>query len=572
MPTTDSRVSRRNFMKAAGIGAASTALGATTVSSAQASEWTDEFEVIVAGSGGAAFAGAIGALQNGATKVLMLEKAPIVGGTTAKSGGGSWVPNSWLMAEAGQADSREDFLRYCARVSFPELYKANQPSFGMLPNNFKLLEAFYDNASTIFKKLHDSGAYPIEMEIGWEGLPAPDYHGQIAENTGIRGRQTAPLNKEGKRGSGRDMIAAMSGWFAANGGTVLTEHRVVKILKDETGRVIGVQVDSPEGSKSFKASKGVIFGSGGFTHNVEMRSNFLRTPVLGGCAVPTNTGDLILMASEVGVKFGNLNEAWNQQEILEEVLAFSSVPSGLFFLGGNSSIAVNKFGKRMYDEKYVYPERTRSHQVYDQWTGDYPNLYQIFIFDEKARAFGGMGIPNPEAKLPKYVITADTIDELATKIQERFNSLADNIGPYPLDESFLAGLKETIERYNGFAATGKDLDFRRGEAPIDAHFHAVPAGLDRGVPNRYIAPISETGPYYAVLLAAGTLDTKGGPVYNEFGQVLNIHDEPIPGFYVAGNAGASPSGKSYLGGGGTLGLGVAFGYRAGEHAATQPAV
>lgn len=84
-----------------------------------------------------------------------------------------------------------------------------------------------------------------------------------------------------------------------------------------------------------------------------------------------------------------------------------------------------------------------------------------------------------------------------------------------------------------------------------------------------MAPISDTGPYYAVLLGAGALDTKGGPVYNENGQVLDIHDQPIPGMYVVGNAGASPSGKSYLGGGGTLGLGVTFGYMAGEHAASQ---
>src|SRR5690606_9725467 len=85
-----SRVSRRGFMKAAGLGAAGTALGAVTVTSAQAQEeWDEQFDVVVAGSGGAAFAGAIGALHGGVS-VVMLEKAPFIGGTTAKSGGGSW--------------------------------------------------------------------------------------------------------------------------------------------------------------------------------------------------------------------------------------------------------------------------------------------------------------------------------------------------------------------------------------------------------------------------------------------------------------------------------------------------
>jgi succinate dehydrogenase/fumarate reductase flavoprotein subunit len=150
-------------------------------------------------------------------------------------------------------------------------------------------------------------------------------------------------------------------------------------------------------------------------------------------------------------------------------------------------------------------------------------------------------------------------------IQERFDSLADKIGPYPLDPDFLPNLQDEIAKYNGYAATGIDLEFHRGEAPIDSHFHPVP--IDRGLPNRYIAPISHTGPFYAMLLGAGTLDTKGGPVYNEHAQVLDIHDQPIPGLYAAGNCGSNPSGKSYLGGGGTLGTGTTFGYVAGEHAA-----
>ena len=565
--TETSRVSRRGFIKAAGLGAAGTALGATTIPTAQERQWDETADVICVGSGGSAFAGAIAALDNGAS-VIMLEKAPFTGGTTAKSGGGLWVPNSHHMQAAGLQDNRDDFLRYCAKVSFPELYRdTDTVNYGLPASQIKLLETFYDNASRIVKALDDSGAMPTHMAMSWDNRPASDYHGQIAENAGIKGRQTSPEQEDGSEGYGATMIDFMQTYAEDKGALIHTDHRVIRIIKDETGRVVGVEAETPEGVRSFRANKGVIFGSGGFTQNPEMRTQFLRTPVMGGCAVPTNEGDLILMASEVGVKFGNLNEAWNQQEILEEVLEFSSVPSGVFFLGGDSMIAVNKYGKRMYDEKYVYPERTRSHQVYDQWTGDYPNLYQVMIFDEKAREFGGMLIPEPGTELPSHIITADTLEALETAIQARFDSLADRIGTYKLDAAFLANLKETITRFNGFAETGVDPDFHRGEAPIDAFFHAVP--VDRGLPNPYIAPIAETGPYYAILLSAGTLDTKGGPVYNENGNVVDIHGEPIPGFYVAGNAGASPSGKSYLGGGGTLGLGVTFGYLAGEHAARQ---
>ncbi|WP_373352958.1 FAD-binding protein [Pseudoroseicyclus sp. CXY001] len=561
-----SRVSRRGFMKAAGLGAAGTSMGVVTVSSAQAQSWDQETDVIAVGSGGAAFAGAVGAIDNGA-EVIMLEKAPYTGGTTAKSGGGFWIPNSPYMRAMGIEDSKEDFLRYCARVSFPELYNDQSETYGLYDLQLKLLDTYYDNAARVVETLNDSGALPSTMALSWEGEPGSDYHAQLAENAGIRGRQTSTRNEDGTEGFGADMIYYFENYVLDHGGEILTSHRVTKIVREEDGRVIGVVADTPDGERMFRARKGVIFGSGGFTHNKQMRTTYLRTPVMGGCAVPTNEGDLILMASEIGAKLGNLNEAWNQQEILEEVLEYSSVPSGVFFLGGDSMIAVNRFGQRMYDEKYVYPERTRSHQAYDIFNGDYPNLYQMMIFDEKAREFGGFLIPQPGADLPKHVITGATWEELAANIQARFDSLASEIGSYKLADNFTEALAETVTRFNGFAETGVDEDFHRGEAPIDRFFHAIP--LDRGYPNPYMAPISEEGPYYAILLAAGTLDTKGGPVFNENAQVISTRDEPIPGLYVAGNAGASPSGKSYLGGGGTLGLGITFGYMAGEHAASQ---
>lgn len=563
-----SRVSRRDFIKAAGLGASSVALGATLVSGAAAQEieWDETADVIAVGSGGAALAGAIGAIDNGAT-VIVLEKGPVIGGTTIKSGGGCMVPNNHHMVAAGLSDDRDDFLRYCARVAFPELYRENSPTYGLYEETFRLLEVTYDEAARVFEHLDETGAFPTLLALSWEGKASPNYHGQLPESAGVLGRQVSPRNASGSMGFGADMIMPMSNYVREKGGSILTGHRVTRILRNDEGRVIGVEAVSGGETRRIGANKGVIFGSGGFTHNPYMRTNYLRTPILGGCAVPTNTGDLVHMASEVGAKFGNMQEAWNQQVVLEEVLAFSSVPSGVFFLGGDSAIAVNKFGKRMYDEKYVYPERGRSHQVYDMFQGDYPNLYQIFIFDESAREFGGMLIPGPDADLPGHVISGDSIEELAANIQARFDSLEDQIGPYPLDPDFVANLTETIARYNGFAETGVDEDFHRGEAPIDSFFHAVP--VDRGNPNPYMAPISDTGPYYAVLLGAGALDTKGGPVFNEHGQVVNIHDEPIEGLYVAGNAGASPSGKSYLSGGGTLGIGVTFGYLAGEHAATQ---
>jgi 3-oxosteroid 1-dehydrogenase len=568
---TDCRISRRKFMTAAGLGGAATVLGAITISSAEAKTWDSEVDVIVVGSGGAAFAGATGALQNGAS-VTMLEKASIVGGTTAKSGGGCYVPNNDQMKLLGIQDSREDWLRYCARTAFPELYRSNDPMFGLYESHFRLLESYWNNSARIFRKLDESGAMPVALptvkgRLGFDGLPTPDYLGHLPEAKGIRGRSVSPRKPDGSFGIGSTMIASFRSYVEGKGVKILTEHRVVKIIQDQTGRVVGVTAKTSGGDKTFRAKRGVIFGSGGFTHNKQMASNFLRTPIVGGCAVATNEGDLVLMASEVGAKLGNMNEAWNMQCVLEEAFEFSALPFGAFMLGGDSMIVVNKSGMRMYDETFVYSERARSHQIHDLWMGDYPNLYQIMIFDEAARKFGGQLVPAPDDQLPAHIITGNTLEALTAAIEEKFTSLADRIGPYPLNPSFLDNLRKTIARYNELAISGIDTDFHRGEAPITRRYIKVP--YDRGLPNHYMAPISDSGPYYAWILGASTLDTKGGPVYNEHGQVVNVHDKPIPGLYAAGNCGSSPSGKSYFGGGATLGSALTFGYLAGEHAATH---
>ncbi len=70
-----------------------------------------------------------------------------------------------------------------------------------------------------------------------------------------------------------------------------------------------------------------------------------------------------------------MNEARLQEEILEEVLEFASVPSGVWFLTGDSMVTVNKFGHRVYDEKHVYNERTRVHYTWDPQAGEYTNLF-----------------------------------------------------------------------------------------------------------------------------------------------------------------------------------------------------
>lgn len=554
-----SRVSRRDFFRLASAGAAGTALGVTTIASAEAAEWDETTDVVVVGSGGAALAAAAGALMAGA-KVSIFEKGPVAGGTTSKSGGQYWVPNSPFMQAAGIEDPRDGALRYMARLAFPTYYRAGHETLGLSQYQYDMLSAYYDHAGTTFDTLNKEGALLSAMAISGDGEPVPDYFAHLEEDIPKRGRTTDPLNADGKPGYGGDITRMLGEYAEKHGSPIVTDTQVSRIILDADRQVVGVEITDYDGTRTVRAIKGVVFGSGGFTQNAEMRQNYLRMPVLGGCAVPTNQGDLVHLAIEVGAKLGNMNEAWLQQEVLEEVLEFSSVPSGTWFLGGDSMIAVNKYGERLYDEKFVYNERTRSHLMWSPGKSEYTNYYQFMIFDDHAVASGGMLMPPADADMPGYVIQGETLEALAAAIDERLTSLEDRIGHYRLDSTFLDSLEATIARFNGFADAGKDLDFQRGERPIEYHFHGPHE-------NNHMHPISDTGPYYAIILAPGTLDTKGGPVTDDQGRVLDTHDQVIEGFYAAGNCAASIAGQGYWGAGGTLGPAITFGFRAGQHAA-----
>ena len=136
-------------------------------------------------------------------------------------------------------------------------------------------------------------------------------------------------------------------------------------------------------------------------------------------------------------------------------------------------------------------------------------------------------------------------------------------------EAFEANLEATIERFNGFARAGKDLDFRRGERIVELLFNG-PAAESPAGPNPTMYPISDSGPYYAALMTGGNLDTKGGPVTNPGGQVLDHSGKPITGLYGVGNCVASASARAYWAGGATLGPILAFAYLAANAINAEP--
>jgi hypothetical protein len=142
-----------------------------------------------------------------------------------------------------------------------------------------------------------------------------------------------------------------------------------------------------------------------------------------------------------------------------------------------------------------------------------------------------------------------------------------------LSDDFLRNLDATIKRFDGFAKTGADADFHRGERIVEKLFNG-PVSKKADQKNETMYPLSPKGPYYAALIVAGNLDTKGGPKTNSHGQVLDVSGTPIKGLYGVGNCVASASARAYWAGGGTLGPIIAFAYRAANaaHAETSTSI
>jgi succinate dehydrogenase/fumarate reductase flavoprotein subunit len=569
------RLSRRELLAGAALTAGAAAAPGLAVAARRAGgRWDHEADVVCVGGGAAGCAAAVAAVDAGAT-VILVERAPLVGGTTRKSGGVAWVPNNPQLRAAGVDDRREDAIRYMARFAYPHRYVAGSPTLGLDPNSYALLEAFYDHGSAAIELLARTGVVEFgTFDVG--GKPAPDYADHLPENKVPTGRAIVPKDAHGVKlaggaGDGGRLVDACEAWLTGKGAAVLTEHRVTRVVKDGE-RVVGVEATHGEKTVRIRARRGVIFGTGGFAHNLDLIQLHHRF-VYGSCAVPYSQGDFLAIAQAAGAKMGQLDTAWRTQILLEQAVQNRVLGLGVFFVPADSMIIVNKYGKRVVDEKRDYNDRTRVHYYYDPVGEDYPNQFLFMVFDERSRdAFGGM-FPIPAGTAP-YLISGATLDELASGIRERLEKLGAVTSGCVLAADFAASLGRTVDRFNAFAKSGVDEDFGRGAHAYDREwqkfFSIMRAGSTQkanDLPNATMYPIAERGPYHAVILAAGVLDTNGGPVIDASARVLGADGRPIPGLYGAGNCISAPTRDAYMGAGGTIGPALTFGYIAGRSAA-----
>jgi succinate dehydrogenase/fumarate reductase flavoprotein subunit len=527
-------------------------------------QWDDSADVIVVGSGAAGFGAALTAADHGA-QVMILEKAATIGGTTRKSAAVFWIMNNRFMREAGLEDPRTPALQYLARLAFPVRYNPDAPDLGLQHWEYASLETFYDVGADAIEYYEKIGALNAACNFAY-----PDYNAHIAENAAPYGRALYPAASPGGQAGGQVLIDEMRSAATAYGIPIRTHTAVTDVILDG-GTVVGVIAQDNSGQLlRLRARKGVVFASGGFTHNRQMREQFLRGPYVGGCAVTTNTGDFVTIAQRLGAELVNMANAWSAPIVLQRLQQDPATVSGSFIIPGDGAFIVNRYGHRFVNEARPYNETTMAQFVWDSVDLEYPNLPAFAIWDHGVHTTAGgseWGNPVPVPGVdPYWVLRGDTWQELASQLAHRLPAVADLVGPVTLGTDFADTLAATAQRFNRFAEAGIDEDFGRGQTPHELYFASVFEDWFgfRGAPNPTMRPLAATGPYYAAILGPGTLDTKGGPRVDLDGRVQTVDGVPVPGLFAVGNCAGYPTGQAYWAAGGTIGPILTYAFLAGR--------
>nr|WP_279635586.1 FAD-dependent oxidoreductase [Paraburkholderia unamae] len=551
-------------------------------------------DLVVVGSGAAGLATAITAKKRG-LDVVVLEKEPVFGGTTALSGGVLWIPLSQYGRQQNPADSVERVREYMMSETGSNYDAAAVQCF--IENGPKMVEFFERETEmkfvpTLYPDYHPDA--PGGVDIGRSILAAPydirglgkdmqrlkppletiTFMGMMfnSSNADLKhffratksivsfcyvARRLATHIKElalYRRGinvtSGNALAARLAKSALAIGIPIYTSTPVKEVLSKQ-GKVVGVLASAADGELRVAARQGVVLACGGFPHDLKRIAQVYPHVRSGGEHLsPTpvgNTGDGLTMAEKVGgaVQLGFPDaSAW---------MPVSKVPFGKGRTGvfphlldryKPGVIGVLRSGQRFTNESNSYHDVGSA--LIRACEGERETAMWL-ICDKVALGKYGLGYAKP-APMPVgpllrkgYLVKGETIGELAR-----------NCGIVP------DALEKTIRAYNVDAGRGEDPAFHRGSTSFNRYL----ADPDNK-PNPCVAPIS-TGPFYAVKVVMGDLGTFDGLRTGVTGEVLRADGSEIEGLYAVGNDRRSVMGGNYPGAGITHGPNMTFGYVTGN--------
>ena len=559
-------------------------------------QWDREVDVLVVGTGNGGLTAALCNWEMGTRDVLLIEKGPKIGGTSATSGGGIWVPNSHYAQEAGAQDSREAAKAYLTHTLFGE----------DVPET--LIDAYLDNGPKMLRFLHD------RTDVRYESLEHyPDYYTNMeGAREGHRSLEPSPVMASELGTNWRNMtwthhmmrmfnrihftqveahilMVQLPGWKRLLAGMIWDYVRdlpwrmrtpisrrlccgsagvarlYLSILKREIpielntrltrligdgAAVLGVEVLRQGKTERIRARKGVVLASGGFEKNQLLREQYLPAPTNTEWSAgnPLNEGDALECGLALGARTRLMNDAW-----WTTTLVVPDEPTPRLAIMEKSfpgSCVVNRDGKRFANESQNYMAFQKA--LFSTHSDAHPNAPAWHIFDSRFRKNYMVGpmmteAMKPDWQLPKkwfesgFVAKANTVRELATAL---------GIDPQ--------GLEQTIANMNRYAETGTDEEFGRGDSAYD-RYYADPAIQ----PNPCLAPIDQP-PYYAMRIEAGDFGTLGGLDTDTHARVLHENGAALDGLYAVGNCAAAIL-PTYPGPGATLGPAMTMAYQAAKH-------
>ena len=559
-------------------------------------DWDREVDVLVVGTGNGGLTAAVCNWEMGSKDVLVIEKQDKVGGTSAMSGGGIWIPNSHYAQEAGAEDSLDDAKRYLMNTLFGEDVPEDMIDT-YLEKSPEMLKFLHDRTDVRYESLAEYPDYYTNMEgarAGHRSLePSPIMASELGDNwknmtwthfmmrmfnrihftqveahllmvqlpgwkkllgrlmwdyiRDIPWRLNTPISRRlacGSAGVARLYLSVLKRQIPIEFNT-----QMVELIADGDA-VLGAVVESNGRRQRIRALKGVVLASGGFEKNQELREQYLPAPTNTAWSAgnPGNEGDALLAGLSLGAKTRLMKDAW-----WTTTLCVPDEPSPRLAIMEKSfpgSCVVNRDGKRFANESQNYMAFQKD--LFKTHTDEHPNAPAWHVFDATFRENFMVGPLMTKSMKPDFQIPKKWFDTGFVAKANSIRELADALGINA------DGLEETIANMNRYAQTGTDEEFGRGDSAYD-RYYADPAIK----PNPCLAPIVKA-PFYAMRIEAGDFGTLGGLDTDTSARVKKADGGVFEGLFAVGNCSAAIL-PTYPGPGATLGPAMTMAYQAARH-------
>ena len=545
-------------------------------------------DVIVAGSGSAGMTTAIVAAKSG-LKVLLVEKTRYVGGTTALSGGGCWIPNNHQMSAIGASDSPAAAMQYLEAVvgswlrrDLAEAFLANGPDMAdfMLahtavqmtvrpgPDYFPEQPGAARSGRAFTPVLFDGRMLGKDLSLlrppltqfnaPW-GMMVNMADIQHAMAAGKNWKSTLHMMKLftrfafDKLAHGRGMRLTMGNALAARllksaidaGVTVWTESPIVELIRQDQA-VTGAIVDHRGARTEVMARRGVVLATGGFSANPQMRQRYYPAADHVLTLVPEgNTGDGLSLAVAAGAAMVEQNADNGVWVVMSRYQApdgtTTPIPHILDF-GRPGAIIVNPQGQRFANEATLFvAQAMHTAGLRSAWA----------ICDARFVRRYGLGLVLPKAIRLRRLVRSGYLKEAPT-----IAALAQRIG---MDGS---ALERSVHEANAAARAGHGDPVGKGDGGFDRYL-----GDSSNTPHPNLGAI-ETGPFYALQIFPGDVTSTLGLQVSARGEVRDHAGNAIAGLYACGLdmnsiwAGCAPAN------GANNGANMTFGYIIGRHLAS----